>query len=277
MAFISASESVMGDWSSVHNQTGQCAPLLSPAVGTLKLVSGDGTSVGSVMSLQCPSRHRAVSGSQVTCVWSSNKTHWSGGTPECKPLSRFEDHGFRLALVVSFISSAIILLMSMFFITSCLVRHVKREERRKMERERKNGASEYWQQMDVEGVELQREGLHNQKTTNNNNNNNNTRGERQHTDQHIYSPGDLHTHCRCLQEGRPCPLNIHPSQFSLIFNPPTDFLINPHIGPADTRCAVPLPRYAAEDRHFCRPLRDPLWTGQHLLSPHQPPAQIMSI
>lgn len=82
---------------------------------------------------------------------------------------------------------------------------------------------------------------------------------------------------RCLQEGRPCPLNIHPSQFSLIFNPPTDFLINPHIGPADTRCAVPLPRYTAEDRHFCRPLRDPLWTGQHLLSPHQPPAQIMSI
>ncbi len=43
---------------------GQCAPLLSPVVGTLKLVSGDGTSVGSVMSLQCPSRHRAVSGTQ---------------------------------------------------------------------------------------------------------------------------------------------------------------------------------------------------------------------
>ncbi|XP_016394570.1 sushi domain-containing protein 3, partial [Sinocyclocheilus rhinocerous] len=256
---------------------GQCAPLLSPAVGTLKLVSGDGTSMGSVMSLQCPSRHRAVSGSQMSCVWSSNKTYWSGGTPECKPLSRFEDDGFRLALLVSFISSAIILLMSIFFITSCLVRHVKREERRKMERARKTGASEFWQQMDVEGVELQREVLHNQKTTNNNNNNNNTRGERQHTDKHIYSPGDLHTPCRCLQEGRPCPLNIHPSQFSLIFNPLSDYLINTHIGSADTRCAFPFPRYAAEDRHFCRPLRDPLWNGQHLFSPHQPPAQMMSI
>ncbi|XP_026126285.1 sushi domain-containing protein 3-like isoform X3 [Carassius auratus] len=134
MAFTGASESVMGDWGSVHNQTGQCAPLLSPAVGTLKLVSGDGTSVGSVMSLQCPSRHRAVSGGQMTCVWGSDETHWSGGTPECKPLSRFEDNGFRLALLVSFISSAIILFMCIFFITSCLVRHVKREERRKMER-----------------------------------------------------------------------------------------------------------------------------------------------
>uniref|UniRef100_A0A673J6U8 Sushi domain-containing protein n=1 Tax=Sinocyclocheilus rhinocerous TaxID=307959 RepID=A0A673J6U8_9TELE len=107
---------------------GQCAPLLSPAVGTLKLVSGDGTSMGSVMSLQCPSRHRAVGGSQMSCVWSSNKTHWSGGTPECKPLSRFEDDGFRLALLVSFSSLAIILVMSIIFITFCLVRHVKREE-----------------------------------------------------------------------------------------------------------------------------------------------------
>uniref|UniRef100_A0A8C2GH86 Sushi domain-containing protein 3-like n=1 Tax=Cyprinus carpio TaxID=7962 RepID=A0A8C2GH86_CYPCA len=183
MAFISASASVMtGDWSSVHNHTGQCAPLGSPAVGTLKLVSGDGMSVGSVMSLQCPSRHRAVSGSQMSCVWSSNKTHWSGGTPECKPLSRFEDDGFRLALLVSFISLAIILIMSIIFITFCLVRHVKREERRKLERARKTGASEFWQQIDVEGVELQREVLHSQKTTNHNNNNSNSGGERRHTD-----------------------------------------------------------------------------------------------
>ncbi len=64
--------------------TDRCAPPLSPVLGTLKLVSGDGTSVGSVMSLQCPSRHRAVSGGQMACVWSSNNTHWSGGTPECK-------------------------------------------------------------------------------------------------------------------------------------------------------------------------------------------------
>ncbi|XP_073675685.1 sushi domain-containing protein 3 [Garra rufa] len=268
MAFISASESVMGDWNSVLNQTGQCVPLLSPVVGTLKLVSGDGTSVGTVMSLQCPSRHRAVSGSQMSCVSSSNKTHWSGGTPECKPLSRLEDGGFRLALLVSFISSAIILVMSIIFITSCLVRHVKQEERRKMERARKTGASEFWQQIDVEGVELQREVLHSQKTTNSNNNNN-TSGERQHTDKHIYSHADLHTACRCFQQGKPCPQSVCSSQFSLILTPAADYLRNTHTGP----CVIPVPH----DRHFCRTLQDPVWDGQHLLSPHRAPVQMMSI
>ncbi|KAI2661213.1 Sushi domain-containing protein 3 [Labeo rohita] len=272
----------MGDQSGVHNQTGQCVPLQTPVVGTLKLVSGNGTSVGTVMSLQCPSRHRVVSGSQMSCVWSSNKTHWSGGTPECKPLSRFDDAGFRLALLMSFISSAIILVMSIIFITSCLVRHVKREERRKMERARKTGASEFWQQIDVEGVEMQREGLHSQKSTNsnknNNNNNNNSSGERrQHTDKHIYSYADLHTPCRCLQQGKPCPQSIHPSQFSLILAPPTDYLINTHMGPVDTRHAFPLPCDSAGDRHFCRTLQDPLWNAQHLFSPHRPPLQMMSI
>ncbi|XP_059360398.1 sushi domain-containing protein 3 [Carassius carassius] len=289
MSFISASESevmMMGDWSSVHNQTGQCAPLLSPAVGTLKLVSGDGTSVGSVMSLQCPSRHRTVSGGQMSCVWSSNQTHWSGGTPECKPLSRFEDDGFRLAVLASFISLAIILVMCIIFITSCLVRHVKREERRKLERARKTGTSEFWPQIGVEGVEVQREVLHSQKTTNhhnnnNNNNNNNSGGERGHTDKHICSHGDLHTACRycpntfaltpyaaitkttqeCLDQGKAGPPSAHLSQVSVILSPPTDYLTNTLMGPVEARDA-------AGDRQ----VHDPLWN-----SPRPPPVHMMSV
>ncbi|XP_043089199.1 sushi domain-containing protein 3 isoform X2 [Puntigrus tetrazona] len=257
MAFIGASEAGMGDWSRVHNHTGQCSPLPSPAVGTLRLVSGDGTSVGSVMSLQCPFRHRAVSGSQMSCVWSSNKTHWSGGTPECKPLSRFEDGGFRLALLLSFISLGIILIMSLIFITYCLLRHVKREERRNQERARKSGASEFWQQIDVEGVEMEREVQHSQKTTNHNNNNNSGRGERTC----LYSHGERP--CRCLHQG-----SIHPSQFSLT---PADYLTNTHTGP------VGGPGPAAGDRHVFRPLHDPLWTRAHLYSPRPPPGQTMSV
>ncbi|XP_026126510.1 sushi domain-containing protein 3 [Carassius auratus] len=255
MSFTRASESevmMMGDWSSVHNRTGQCAPLLSPAVGTLKLVSGDGTSVGSVMSLQCPSRHRAVSGGQMSCVWSINQTHWSGGTPECKPLSRFEDDGFRLAVLASFISLAIILIMCIIFITSCLVRHVKREERRKMERARKAGAAEFWPQIGVEGVEVQREVLHSQKTTNHNNNNNNSGGERGHTD---------HTVCRCLDQEKPCPPSAHPSQVSVILSPPSDYLIHTLMGPVEARDA-------AGDRQ----VHDTLWN-----SPRPPPVHMMSV
>lgn len=240
MAFIiSASESGMGD------RTGQCSPLLSPVIGTLRLVSGDGTSVGSVMSLQCPNTHRAVSGAQLSCVWSRNDTRWSGGTPQCKPLSRLEDEGFRLALLMSFISATIILVMSIIFITSCLVKHVKREERRKMERARKNGTPE---------VDLQREALHNQKTTNNNNNNNNGNytqltATSRTTDNQIYTP------CRCVHEGKPYPQIIHPSQISVILNPPTDRLMDTHT--------------AAGNTHFCRPLlQEPVWTGQHTHVPH---------
>ncbi|XP_056098569.1 sushi domain-containing protein 3 [Rhinichthys klamathensis goyatoka] len=237
MAFIiSASESGMGD------RTGQCSPLPAPAIGTLKLVSGDGTSVGSVMRLQCPNTHTAGSGAQVSCVWSRNDTRWSGGTPQCKPLSRLEDDGFRLAVLVSFISATIILLMSIIFITSCLVKHVRREERRKMERARKNGASE---------MDLQREPLHNQKTTNNNNNNNYTQltTTSRTTDKQIDTP------CRCVDEGKPCPQIIHPSQISVILSPPADGLLNTHPGAGHT--------------HF---LQEPVWTGQH---PSHTPAHHM--
>ncbi|XP_051950649.1 uncharacterized protein LOC127621181 [Xyrauchen texanus] len=185
MSFNNASalESAMGDWRIEHNQTGQCAALLSPVIGSLKLVSGDGTSVGTVMTLQCPSRHRAVSGSHISCVWSSNSTHWTGGTPECKPLSRFEDEGFRLALLISFISMAIVLFMSFIFITFCLVSIVRREERTKMKRVRKREEAEFWQQIDIEGLEQQTEGFHKHKTKNNNNNNNRTE-ERNSTQDH---------------------------------------------------------------------------------------------
>ncbi|KTG32532.1 hypothetical protein cypCar_00025237 [Cyprinus carpio] len=146
----------------------QCAPLGVSLRRTLKAgCPSDGMrGVGSVIELQCPSTPTAVK-RQSACPAS---------------LSRFEDDGFRLALLVSFISLAIILIMSIIFITFCLVRHVKREERRKLERARKTGASEFWQQIDVEGVELQREVLHSQKTTNHNNNNSNSGGERRHTD-----------------------------------------------------------------------------------------------
>ncbi|KAK7146619.1 hypothetical protein R3I93_014163 [Phoxinus phoxinus] len=208
------------------DRAGQCSPPPAPVIGTLKLVSGDGTSVGSVMSLQCPNTHRALSGAQLSCVWSWNDTRWSGGTPQCKPWSRLEDEGFRLALLVSIISAAIILLMSFTFITSCLVKHVKREERRKMDRARKSGASE---------VDLQREPLHNQKTTNNNNNNNYTQltATSRTTDNQIYIP------CRCVHEGK----ILHPSQISVILHPPAERLMNTHTGAGDT--------------HSCRPV----WTG----------------
>ncbi|XP_062854618.1 sushi domain-containing protein 3 [Trichomycterus rosablanca] len=154
------------------NQNGQCTPMPSPALGTLKLMAGNGTAVGTVMILMCPGKHRAIRGGRVICVQDSNSTQWSGGVPECKPLSRHEDHGLRTAVLAALISSAIILLMSMFFITSCLLKRVKKEERRKLERKRRREAEELWKQTNAEE---QRESFYNYNGRHNTNNNNSSR------------------------------------------------------------------------------------------------------
>uniref|UniRef100_A0A8C7MCF7 Uncharacterized LOC109869115 n=1 Tax=Oncorhynchus kisutch TaxID=8019 RepID=A0A8C7MCF7_ONCKI len=117
-----------------RNYTGQCTPMPLPALGTQRIIQGNGTNVGTVITLQCPSRHHLVGGSEVSCVWGSNSTQWSGGSPWCKPLSMSDDFGFSVAVVSSIISCAIILLMSMAFITCCLLDCVKEEERKKEER-----------------------------------------------------------------------------------------------------------------------------------------------
>lgn len=281
MALTNTAESVMGDGRRVHNQTGQCPPLLSPVIGSFKVVAGDGTSVGTVIRLQCPSRHRAVSGSQMLCVWSSNDTHWSGGIPECKPLSRLEDKGFQLALLMSFISFAIILLMSFIFITSCLVRHVKREERKKMERRRERETAEFWQQIETEGMELPREVSDIQKIRNNNNNNNSNTGERRHTGvNRIFTSVDLHASCRCHLQEKACTQYIQPSQ---LFQ--RDLCLNKDFAPIPQPCerycrpSFPCDNYPVNPLNFCAQFskKEPLWNGQHLFSPHEPPAQVVSI
>nr|XP_055024913.1 sushi domain-containing protein 3 [Misgurnus anguillicaudatus] len=211
MPSIITAESVMGDGSSVQNQMGQCAPLLSPVIGSFIVIAGDGTSVGTVIRLQCPSRHRVVSGSQMSCVWSSNNTHWSGGIPECKPLTRLEDKGFQLALLLSFISIVIIIFMSIIYITSCLVRHVRHEERRKMERMRKREEATFWQQMDGDGLDLTGEVFHSQKIRNNNNNNNNNsiREERQHMETTITTDNQIFSHDDLVPSAGNCLYSIH--------------------------------------------------------------------
>ncbi|KAG7519673.1 hypothetical protein JOB18_013594 [Solea senegalensis] len=110
----------------------QCAPIPLPALGTQKIVQGNGTTVGTVISLQCPAKHKLI-GKQLTCVLDKNSTHWEGKT-FCQPLTPYEDYGFRVAVVASIISSAIILLMSMAFITCCWVDCIKKEAKKKQER-----------------------------------------------------------------------------------------------------------------------------------------------
>ncbi|XP_068188439.1 uncharacterized protein [Antennarius striatus] len=111
----------------------QCTPLPLPALGTQRVIQGNGTNVGTVIALQCPEKHKLV-GSEMMCVTDTNSTHWVGDN-YCKPLTPYEEYGFRVAVLASIVSAAIILLLSVAFITCCLLDCMKEDKKKRRETE----------------------------------------------------------------------------------------------------------------------------------------------
>ncbi|EDL41068.1 sushi domain containing 3, isoform CRA_a [Mus musculus] len=116
------------------NQTGTCAQLHPPPQGTLQVVRGDGTSLGTVLIFHCPSGHQMVGSGLLTCAWNGSTVDWSSGSPVCKAVPPHETFGFKVAVIASIVSCAIILLMSMAFLTCCLLKCVQKNERRRADR-----------------------------------------------------------------------------------------------------------------------------------------------
>nr|XP_055167579.1 sushi domain-containing protein 3 isoform X3 [Nyctereutes procyonoides] len=110
------------------NRTGTCTHMQPPPQGTLQVVRGNGTSVGTVIVFHCPSGHQMVGSGLLTCAWKGNIAEWSSVTPVCKSVPPYETFGFKVAVIASIVSCAIILLMSMAFLTCCLLRCMKRNE-----------------------------------------------------------------------------------------------------------------------------------------------------
>ncbi|KAM4877779.1 sushi domain-containing protein 3 [Thomomys bottae] len=130
------------------NRTGTCAQLQPPPRGTLQILRGDGTSVGTVLVFHCPSGHQMVGSGLLTCAWKGNIADWSSGTPVCKSVPPHETFGFKVAVIASIVSCAIILLMSVAFLTCCLLKCVKRSEQ-----QRSNRTAQLWYQLRGEDLE----------------------------------------------------------------------------------------------------------------------------
>ncbi|XP_031172507.1 sushi domain-containing protein 3 [Sander lucioperca] len=137
IADVSRTDFTNKDDSRDRNKSGQnqaqCTPMPLPVLGTQRIIQGNGTTVGTVISLQCPAKHKLV-GSELMCVLGANSTQWVGEN-YCTPLSPYEDYGFRVAVLASIVSLAIIFFMSVAFITCCLLDCIKEDKRKKHDRE----------------------------------------------------------------------------------------------------------------------------------------------
>uniref|UniRef100_A0A8C8ZBV3 Sushi domain containing 3 n=1 Tax=Prolemur simus TaxID=1328070 RepID=A0A8C8ZBV3_PROSS len=131
-----------GTTSAPGNRTGTCAQLPLPPKGTFQVLRGDGTSLGTVLLFHCPSGHQMVGSGLLTCVWKGSIAEWSSGTPVCKSVPPHETFGFKVAVIASIVSCAIILLMSVAFLTCCLLKCVKRSEQRRSDRDHGESTSE---------------------------------------------------------------------------------------------------------------------------------------
>ncbi|XP_042083221.1 uncharacterized protein LOC102301183 isoform X1 [Haplochromis burtoni] len=182
--------------SALGNSKAQCTPMPQPTLGNHQIIQGNGTNVGTVISLQCPGKHKLV-GSDMMCVMGPNSTYWTGDS-YCQALSP-NDFGYRVAVVASFVSSGIILFMSVAFITCCLLDCIKEEERKKEEND-----SDPWQWEEPTPNQENNMSRYSHKGRNNNNNN---------TQENPLSPWDTAgptlcdsiRSCRCHQHYAYCP------------------------------------------------------------------------
>ncbi|CAL1605557.1 unnamed protein product [Knipowitschia caucasica] len=165
----------------------QCSLMPQPALGFQRVIYGNGTSVGTVIALHCPDKHKLM-GDSVKCVLEGNSTMWQGET-YCRPLSYNELHGLQLALLISVVSFAVICFMSTAFLTCCLVNCIEKRKRKEMERD---------SEMPLQWEEQRHQQEMNRRCNNKGRNNNNNNFMEQEWIQKNHHGG---SECRCPHQG----------------------------------------------------------------------------
>ncbi|XP_006902009.1 PREDICTED: sushi domain-containing protein 3-like [Elephantulus edwardii] len=141
-----------------------CSPMKPPTKGAFQILRGNGTSVGTILLFHCPSGHQMGGPGLITCAWRGSIAEWSSRVPMCKSVLPYETFGFRVAVIASIVSCAIILLMSLAFFTCCLMKCVKRTEQG-----HSNRTAQMWYQLRREDLETVQAAYLGLKGLNNNN------------------------------------------------------------------------------------------------------------
>ncbi|XP_076860639.1 uncharacterized protein LOC143513806 isoform X2 [Brachyhypopomus gauderio] len=97
-----------------------CLPPLHPRWGSFSVMNTAGGSRDTVLVFWCQEGFQLVGSDKMSCVLQDGVPRWNKNPPVCEPIPRPEDHGLRLALLVSAVSSIIILVMSVSFIICCV-------------------------------------------------------------------------------------------------------------------------------------------------------------
>ncbi|XP_074123940.1 uncharacterized protein LOC141543039 isoform X2 [Sminthopsis crassicaudata] len=99
----------------------QCTRLLPPPFGSYNVEKGSGCSLGSVVVFSCQVGYQLIGNRTTICLLGNNGTIWSHPEPQCEEvIPNPPNHGNQGAVIISLISGAIILAISISFVMCCL-------------------------------------------------------------------------------------------------------------------------------------------------------------